>query len=214
MSAIFSAKARFAGLAGHRADDAHRQGGRLPCPAFERRGVAVVERQRRGWRRRDRDRQAFGGDRVVADPGRAGAGERGERLRREAEDRERAGEELGGDERAEGHHVLGLGEDQRRRGAAGEGELEEHAGAGAGAARRRQHQDAAGDRGAVQRVVHVDDPGGRGIDAAPEAERLAGGDDGAGRGAREDPAGQGRFRGHLTTKPWANGSRSSMKIVL
>ena len=62
-----------------------------------------------------------------------------------------------------------------------------------------------------QGMMDVDDEARGRIDPAPEAERLGGGKDFARRLARKNEA---RRQGHLTTNPWAKGSRSSMKMVL
>ena len=59
--------------------------------------------------------------------------------------------------------------------------------------------------------MDVDDAARGRVDPAPEAQRLRRGEDRTLGGAGEDAL---RCEGHFTTKPWANGSRSSMKMVL
>ena len=196
-------------LAGHRADDPHGKRRRFSVAAIENCAVLGRQGQGRVGGVPDGDRDAIARDRIRPDPQARLGGQAGEVLRADAQHRDRAAEHLGPDQGAEGQDVLGFGKHQRRRGAGVQHQVQHHARARAGPPAGRHHHHRARQPRAMGRVMGVDHPRRFGIDAAPEAEALGHRKDRAFRQPRQDAPG-----GHFTTKPWAKGSRSSMKIVL
>ncbi len=181
-------------LGRHRADDPHGLGGGRPVPAIEDRAILPGQDQRRGAGGLNRNRQIAGRDPIQADPRRRLAAQHIECRRRQAQDRQRLAEHLGGDQGAQGDHILGLGKDQGRRAATRQDQIQQHPRSRAGSAGRGHHQDAPGNGAPLQRVMHVDDPAGGRIHPAPEAERFVRKQDGPVCDARQD-AGCGH--GHL-----------------
>ena len=143
--------------------------------------------RRRLWRRRvgrlDDDR-AIVDARVLP----VGVEQRREAVAADAHHRKGAAEELVADNRAERNDIVRIAQHDRRRRALREQQLEDHLAARAGAAAARQHQHAVGDRRVVQRVAAVDHGAGRRVDAAPEGEADACGEEAAARAAGHERA--------------------------